>query len=378
MANKQGLIDYLSKVGKTDKESWVELAYMFGFDDPEKARKTWSKHRAKMVKPVEKVSRVGYVSFVDPYKPPSDVTFTMTTGPTPTKDDILSEIRDTVKGSTDLAKKFLDFKESLRMGSNEPTYLLELAIFDLHIGKLADELETGEKYNSEEACRRFRDAIRGLLAHVNLGSIERILLPIGNDLIHVDNKKGTTTAGTSVDCDSRFTRMIKVAKDLLIETINDLCLLAPVDVIVVTGNHDNHATYMVGEILSAYYTSSPLVTVNNQPTSRKYYTYGSTAIQLSHGNEERHNELGLIFATERPHIWGLAKHRFCQLGHYHKNKRTSYVSVDEYQGFQVMILPSLSGQDAWHSQKGYFSKKAAKAFLFSRENGLVAEYTYNV
>lgn len=376
MANKQGLIDYLTRIGgKTDKESWVELAYMFGFDDPEKARKAWLKHRKSTD------TRIGYVHIVDSFTPPTFTTTSTTFGKMEhreTKESVLEGIRGIAKDSTEIAKRFLDFKESLSIGKVPASYLLELAIFDLHIGKLADKDETGEEYNTEEACKRFREAIKGLLTHVNVSSIERILLPLGNDLIHTDNKRGATTAGTQMDVDSRFTKLIRVAKNLLIEVINDLSLLAPVDVVIVAGNHDNHATYMLGEILGAYYSSSPLVNVDNSPTQRKYYTYGSTAIQFSHGNEERHNELGLIFATERPKIWGDAIHRFCQLGHYHKNKRTNYVSVDEYQGFQVQILPSLSGSDAWHTQKGYFSKKAAKAFLFSRENGLVAEYTHTV
>lgn len=380
MADKQGLIDYLDKTGgKTDKESWQELAYMFGFDNSEKARKAWGK--AKKL-PREVGSAAPHVYVPDPlYRAPGIPGYTITTtypSSSLTKEEVLQEIRDTVKGSSELAQRFLDFKESLKVGRSKPTYLLELAIFDLHIGKLADRHETGEDYNTEEACKRFRDAIKNLIAHVNISDIERILLPIGNDLIHVDNKRGTTTAGTPVDCDSRFTSMIRSAKNLLIESINDLALVAPVDVVIVAGNHDNHATYMIGEILSAYYNDSPLVKIDNSPTPRKYYTYGTTAIQFSHGNEEQHRDLGLIFATERPHIWGLAKHRYCQLGHFHKNKRTNFISIDEYQGFQVQIIPSLSGSDAWHTQKGYFSKKSAKAFLFSRESGMVAEYTYTV
>lgn len=374
MADKQGLLNYLSRSGKTDKESWMDLALMFGFDSPEKARKTWSKYRLRTSLP----SNVKKYPILNP---PINQTTGILTKRNSIKSDldvIREEIRAIVREPNELAKQFLDFKESIKSTNCDREYLLELAVFDLHIGKLADQMETGEEYNTDIACQRFKDSIKELLGLVDTSKIERILLPIGNDLIHTDNKRGTTTAGTQVDCDSRFTKMTKVTKDLLINTINELSLLAPVDVIIVTGNHDSHATYMIGEILSAFYHNSPLVKVDNSPTQRKYYTYGSVAIQLTHGNEEKHHDLGLIFATERPHIWGLSKYRYCQLGHYHKNKRTNYVSIDEYQGFQVQILPSLSGTDAWHSSKGYFSKKAAKAFLFSKQKGLVAEYTYNV
>jgi len=54
------------------------------------------------------------------------------------------------------------------------------------------------------------------------------------------------------------------------------------------------------------------------------------------------------------------------------------LSVDEHQGFQVQILPSLSATDSWHASRGYNSKKQNKAFLFDPSEGLVAEYTYTI
>ncbi len=86
----------------------------------------------------------------------------------------------------------------------------------------------------------------------------------------------------------------------------------------------------------------------------------------------------IIFATEQPNLWADTKFRFCKLGHFHKNKKIDYVSVDTYNGFQVQVLPSLSGSDAWHNSKGYLAQKQAKGFLFHKERGLVAEHTYTV
>ena len=56
----------------------------------------------------------------------------------------------------------------------------------------------------------------------------------------------------------------------------------------------------------------------------------------------------------------------------------NYVSVDNHQGFQIEILPSLSAADEWHSAKGYISNPQAKAFLYHKEEGEIAEYTYTV
>lgn len=262
--------------------------------------------------------------------------------------------------------------------TNKVGSLLEIAIPDPHFGKLAWKDETDEDYDLKIAETRIKWAVRDLLSHIDLKKVKRILFPIGNDLIHIDNRHNTTFAGTPQDSDCRYMKIIKVVKRVLIELIDELSVIAPVDVIIVPGNHDTTSAFMMGEILEAFYHKNKRVSIDNQPKLRKYYQYGLNAIQLTHGNEEKHVDLGLIFATEKPQLWGATKFRFCQLGHFHKNKKLNMVSVDEFQGFQVQTLPSLSGTDFWHKSKGYNSLKQAKAFLYDPNKGLVGEFTTSV
>ena len=256
--------------------------------------------------------------------------------------------------------------------------LLELSLPDAHLSKLSWREEVGEDYDLKIMCERYDAAITDLLSRPNLERVERILFPIGNDFINVDNHNNTTTGGTPQSVDGRFPKIIRVAKELLIKNITRLATIAPVDVLVVPGNHDYHTMFMIGEILEAYFNNTDRVNVNNSPKSRKYYHYGVNGFLYTHGNEEKHQELGLIFATEEPKLWASTSHRVAKLGHLHKSKKTNWVSVDEHQGFQVEILPSLSATDSWHYKKGYMSKKAAKAFLYHIEKGKLAEFTYTV
>jgi hypothetical protein len=256
--------------------------------------------------------------------------------------------------------------------------LLLISIFDQHFGKLGWAEETGEDYDIKIAETRFKNALDSLLSRVNLNNVSRIVFPIGNDLIHVDNLQRTTTAGTPQDTDVRFHKIIKTVRRVLVETIDKLAIIAPVDIIVVPGNHDQATTFLIGEILDAFYSNNQNVTVDNSPKLRKYYKFGKVGILWTHGDKEKHNDLGLIFATEQPQLWADTKYRFCQIGHFHKNKKLNFVSVDEHQGFQVQTLPSLSGTDSWHYGKGYNSQKQAKAFLYDKEEGLIAEYTYTL
>lgn len=256
--------------------------------------------------------------------------------------------------------------------------LLEISLFDCHFGKLAHRNESGDDYDLKIAEQRFKKAIEELISRVNIDTVSRILFPVGNDLIHVDNIISTTFNGTPQDSDTRFHKIFTTVKRVIIEAIDRLSLIAPVDVVVIPGNHDTTVTFLLGEVLDAWYNNNKQVTVNNAPKLRKYYKFGKNGFQFTHGDREKHADLGLIFATEESKLWADTKYRFCQLGHYHKQKKTNYVSVDTFQGFQMQIIPSLSANDAWHEGKGYNSLKQAKAFLFDPEEGLIAEYTYTV
>lgn len=282
------------------------------------------------------------------------------------KEVILKELKAYVPKTSKF--NYGDFKEA--------DCLLELAMFDLHLGKVANKGEAEENYDLKIAEKRFKTAVQELLKRVNLNLVGRILLPIGQDLIHFDNIKATTFNETQMETDTRFHKLVRVAKRILVETIDELALIAPVDVVVVVGNHDTTVSFMIGEILDAWYNNNPNVNINNSPRLRKYYKFGKNGFQFSHGDLEKHLDLGMIFATEEPQMWAATEYRQCQLGHFHKQKKTNYVSVDSHQGFQVKILPSLSSQDRWHYSKGYCSLKQAKAYLYSATEGEIAEYTY--
>lgn len=278
----------------------------------------------------------------------------------------------------ELYKKSPSVKSFTSSKSKKGDYLFEISIPDLHVGKLAWNEESGEDYDLKIASSLYNKAIQELLSLVDTKTISRILLPVGNDMCQIDNRKGETTAGTVVDSDSRYFKIVRTVKQLIIKNVEELSKIAPVDILIISGNHDYETMWTIGEMLDAYFHNNKNVTVNNSPNPRKYYNFGKNGFLYTHGNEEKHQELGLIFATEQPELWAKCTTRVAKLGHLHKSKKTNFVSVDEHQGFQVQILPSLSKSDFWHKSKGYMSKQAAKGFLYSRENGLIAEYNYNV
>lgn len=344
--SKETLIKHLSHNGKD--MSWEQLATIHKIKNGEAARNIWKRYRTNQG------------SF---------------------QIDLTMELERTKKGKLEKliaeAKTPLEYIKS-KQESAHRTQLVEISFPDLHIGKLAWDKETGEDYDITIAVSRAKDAVSELISRLDFTKVDRILLPLGNDLISVDNKMGTTTMGTPQSADGRFGKMFRATKDLVIDTVTMLNKIAPVDILIVPGNHDESTMFTLGEVLEAWYKDDKGVTVNNSPKLRKYYQYGANMIMLTHGDKEKHSELGLIAAHEEAKMWGDTKYREVHLGHFHKSKSTSYTTGDEFPGFKIRILPSLSGADAWHYAQGYLSAKGAKAFVWDKNKGLVTEHTYNL
>jgi hypothetical protein len=286
------------------------------------------------------------------------------------------------------------FMDSLiaRMNAHSPRYsaiprskqreahLLEVSPFDLHMGKRAVTSETSDSpYDMKIAKTLLADAIDDLLSKASGFNIEKILFVVGNDLLHTDSSAQTTTKGTPQDTAAQHTEMFCAAIDAMVSAIDILRLAAPVQVVVVPGNHDRDSAFKLGKVLSAWYRNDKEVSVDDGATLRKYVQYGTTAIGFTHGSEEKHRDLPLIMATEQPEIWNNTTFRCFHVGHLHKQKETQFNAGDTYNGVTVSVLPSLCTADAWHTQMGYAkSRRAAQAFIYHKHDGEVARLTSNV
>lgn len=247
---------------------------------------------------------------------------------------------------------------------------------DLHIGKLAWEPETGEAFDSKIASERLNVVTGKILGHVVKYPVERHLFVVGNDLLQVDNLMSTTTAGTFQDTDSRYRKMFRLAVHLMRQTIERLAQTAPVSVLVVPGNHDQLASFHVGEVLGAIYEGSTQVVVSPVLRPRLYYRHGKTLLGFCHGNDEKHADLPLVMAQENKEDWGQTSYREFLVGHLHKKREKAFTAGDSHNGVRIIVLPSLTGTDSWHAKKGYIGEdKASEARLYSKEDGLVATFT---
>ena len=146
--------------------------------------------------------------------------------------------------------------------------------------------------------------------------------------------------------------------------------VAPVDVLVVRGNHDEERTFYLGDALECWYHTNPNVMIDNAAKSRKYYQFGKNLIGFSHGYDEKLDKLPMIMSLEVPEMWAQATYREFHTGDKHHKFDTSE------NGIVVRILRALAAPDAWTYNKGYIgSIRAAESFMWHPTNGVVAQFT---
>ena len=268
----------------------------------------------------------------------------------------LADIKDSLFEELKSINKTAKYSRK-KVSKTEDENLLEISLPDFHLGKV-------DETNIEAQCELYVQSIIDLVTKAGGYNIDRIVLPTGNDLFNSDGIDYTTTKGTPQLDNATWQRTFRLGCRAVIESINYLKNVAPVDVVIVQGNHDYQKTFYLGEILDAYYYNDSNVTVDNEINSpRKYYTYGSNLLAYTHGNHEKQHDLPLIMAVEQPIQFAATKYHYWRLGHIHKEM------MNEFQGIVVEVLPALCAQDEWHKKMGYNSRRKAKAYIWNKECG---------
>lgn len=244
--------------------------------------------------------------------------------------------------------------------------LASIEIVDLHFGKLGWHGEVGENYDHHIAEERFWFVIDDFISHVKNTKIqlEKIIFPIGNDFFNSDTIDGTTTGGTPQDNDVRPHKMFSKGYSLIRAGILELASIAPVDVILVAGNHDQMTSYYMAFALDQYFSDCEYVTIDHSAKLRKYVEYGNTVIGYAHGDKDRKRLLECMLSEAREEI-GRTKYMEMHTGHLHSE------GVKEEAGLITRTVPSVTGKDAWHNASGYVgSVPRAQTFFYDKEEGL--------
>ena len=251
-------------------------------------------------------------------------------------------------------------------------HLLVVDPADIHIQKLATEFETGDDYNTQIACRRVIEGVEGLIRKSSGFHIDKVLFVGGNDILHTDTPKKTTTSGTFQDVDSNWYTAFSVAKSLYIDVIDRLLEVADVHFVHNPSNHDWMIGTLLADVIETYYRDCKNITFDCNLQHRKYFKYGKNLIGTTHGDGAKNDILPILMATEEPVMWSETKHRYVYTHHVHHKVAKDYIGVT------VESLRSPSGTDGWHNRNGFCGvPKAVEGFVHHPEFGQIARLTHN-
>jgi len=256
--------------------------------------------------------------------------------------------------------------------------LLEVDLFDAHFGKLAWAEETGDDWDIKIADEVITKVVDDIINKASVYQIDRVLLPFGNDFFNVDNNYNTTNKGTPQSEDTRWKKTFVNGFNIAVNIIDKLALIAPVDVLIVPGNHDYERSFYLGHALEAYYSANKNIGVDNSASVRKYYSYGNTLIGFTHGKDEKIDRLPMIMANEKSKDFAATLYHEWHLGDKHHKKDIKFLGSEEVDGVVIRFLRAITPADEWHYKKGYLSKRAAEAFIWHKQTGYICHFSSNI
>lgn len=277
-------------------------------------------------------------------------------------------------------------------------HLLVIDLADVHFLKLAAKTETGYEYNRDVARHRVVEGTKALLNLAAPMGVGRILFVLGNDILHVDTPRSTTTSGTFQDSDGTIFQGFTDAACALESAISEAAAVADVDLVHCMSNHDWLMGWALSQTVAARLRGDTRVRASDYNLSeahRKYYRYGDNLFGLTHGDGAKEERLYSLMVTEaRQHI-SECRNLYWLLHHVHHKDRKSrgevvYVREKDHAGMtahfsgkpseegaslNIEYVRSPSPPDGWHSRNGFVNRQAVECFVYHPHDGQKARFT---
>jgi hypothetical protein len=217
---------------------------------------------------------------------------------------------------------------------------------------------------------RFNDVFNKLSIIVKQATLssflDRIVYILGSDQFNSEFT-GTTTKGTpQQDIEDYHSSFEKICSHEM-RVIDHLLHYAEfVDVVYVSGNHDEYVGWHMVNWLDVFYRNEQRISFDRSPNYRKYVTYADTAMMFNHGDVIKPVKLASLFPMEFKHGWSKHNHFYIFTGDKHHELSQDFNGIKFYQ------IPAFSNaKSKWDEKNGYTcSKGEVTAFLIERENGM--------
>lgn len=239
------------------------------------------------------------------------------------------------------------------------TYNVVVGMTDLHYLKLAVDDFGQIVYNKDIARKKLFETQKDLIAQIQLyGKPEKFTVIAGSDGMHIDNPLQTTTQGTSMANSTDGEWHIEIGNyiDIQLDYIDLFANIAPVDVIVVPGNHSKNTDYLVGAFLKKYYekVNGSVKVIQGMNSERTFVPYGKYCLVFQHGDNVSPNkmdkEMHKVIMSEASR-WGI---RALDTIFYHFSGHIHHEDSKDLGGNVIRItLPVVCPPDKWHTQSQY-------------------------
>ena len=247
-----------------------------------------------------------------------------------------------------------------------------LIVADPHFGKYAWRRTAGADYDLDIASRMLREASAELLDVASRYKPGRLTVATLGDVYHYDSPAGTTTKGTPLERDGRLPKMLNDGTDAMVALVDAAAGVAPVDTLIVNGNHDETLTFAFQRIMAERFRNDRRVRVDGEFTPRKYLAHGRNLLGFCHGNKAK-RKLPQLMAIEAAREWARCPYREIHTGHLHHQAAEWSRPIETYDGVLVRVAPALCPPDDYHAVEGFVgNRQAMELFVYDAAGGLTA------
>lgn len=221
---------------------------------------------------------------------------------------------------------------------------------DLHVGLLALKEVSGYDFDLKIAEQWVLASMEHLV-QVSPNSETCLIAEMG-DFLHAENDDNRTKSGHSLDVDTRHSKIIEVAFNLMISLIEKaLTKHKYVKFLSISGNHSENSSHYLKAVIKAYFRNEPRVQVIEDSRLHQYYQFGKVLLGYHHGHSTRGStKLVECMLEDNLPIISDTKYRYWHIGHLHSNnkflaKEDAFCSIE--------IHKNLPPRDAWAAGAGF-------------------------
>jgi len=260
----------------------------------------------------------------------------------------------------------------LEMKEADHDFCVVANLYDIHIGRFGWSDQVGKGYDIDKA----KDVVTQKTSYIisklqKRGRPEKVFFLLGGDVFDIDSLDYETTNGTPQEVASTLPEIIDEGQQLAIHVIDQYRQIAPVEIMLTPGNHDEALSHTLINFIKAYYNETSDVEIHEGSENhqyRVYAQYGNTLIGASHGQSERRSNISEIMAQEQRDAWGNTEHSIYLVGHKHNEKTTQ----SDISGTMVYQVPSIAEQNTWEHKNGYIKRSALSCHIINKQSGVDA------